>query len=171
MTKKTHETMNNIVGAIILIAASIFLGFYVIIPTYLRIKQIKPESKVIADTVKVVYSNQSEYPVLPAPNEKKEFADALYGKYNNDAGESNSIFCIATPKIGDSVTTSFDTYLYSSKVVPDGYSVKVVKAWVKQSNKAIFEPNIEPISFVVSKETVYANNEDSKYHTLDNLND
>lgn len=162
--------MNNLVGAIILIAASIFTVFYVIMPTYLRIKQLKSK-QVVADTsTKVFYHNESEYPVLPVPDEKKEFADALYGKYNNDAGESNSIFCIATPKIGDSVTTSFDTYSYSSKVVPDGYSVKVVKAWVKQSNKAIFEPNIEPISFV-SKESFYANNEDSKYHTLDNLND
>lgn len=170
MKHETHKAINNLVGVLVIIAASIFMAFFVIMPTYLRIKQLKSK-QVVADTAtKVFYHNESEYPVLPVPDEKKEFADALFGKYNNDAGESTSIFCISMPKIGDSVTTSFDSYVYSSKVVPNGYSVKVVKAWVKQSNKAIFEPYSEPISFV-SKEPVYANNEDSKYHILDNLND
>jgi hypothetical protein len=151
MKNETHKLLNNIIGIVILISASVFIAFFVIMPTYLKLNQ-QPKIVVVDTANKVVLTEKEEYPTLPAPDEKKEFADAMFGRYNNEVGESNAILCIVQPKIGDTLTTSFDTYVYESKVIPYGYAVKVVKVWVKQSNKQIFAPKKVNDNLVVYSE-------------------
>jgi hypothetical protein len=153
MKNETHKLLNNIVGALVLTAASVFIAFFVIMPTYLKLKQ-QPKI-VVADTAnKVVLTEKIDYPQLPAPDEKTEFSDAMFGRYNNEVGESNAILCIMQPKIGDTLTTSFDSYVYESRVIPYGYAVKVVKVWVKQSNKQIFAPKKVDDNLVVYSENI-----------------
>jgi|694.fasta_scaffold00438_10 hypothetical protein len=154
MKNETHKLLNNIVGTLVLTAASVFIAFFVIMPTYLKLKQ-QPKIVVVDTANKVVLTEKEEYPTLPAPpDEKKEFADAMFGRYNNEVGESNAILCIMQPKIGDTLTTSFDSYVYESKVIPYGYAVKVVKVWVKQSNKQIFAPKKVNDNLVVYSENI-----------------